>query len=161
MIKKLSRLIISIMLMLTLSVTAFACTDTGDGEEETRNPIEKVRYTEGVHDFTSPDIEGEWLVKDGVTDYQLLISAKADSIINTALSEFKLLFKRATNIDLLTVKDDQVTWSEDAKYISFGINDYQQEAGIEYDQIGIKDDGVRIITKGKTRMTTRLLCTGG
>ena len=152
MLKKLSRLLISILLMLTLSITAFACTQEGDGgeTEETKDPIEKVRYTDGVHDFTAPDVEGEYIVKDGVTDYQLLVPAVANSVVNKALEEFKLLFKRATNIDILTTKDNLVSYSEDAKYISFGINAYQKAAGVEYDQIAIKDDGVRIITKGKS-----------
>ena len=136
--------------MLTLSVTAFACTDTGEVGEETKEPIDKVTYTEGVHDYTAPDIEGEWLIKEGVTDYQMLVPATTNSVINKAVEEFKILFKRATNLDILTTKDSEVEWSEDAKYISFGINAYQQAAGVEYDQIGIKDDGVRIITKGKS-----------
>ena len=150
MLKKLSKIFISIILMLTLSVTALACTNDGDIIDETKEPIEKLSYTEGVHEFNATDIEGEWLVKDGKTDYQLLVPATANSVINKALEEFKLLFKRATNIDLLTTKDNQVTWSEDAKYISFGLNEYQEQAGIEYDQIGLKEDGIKIITKGKS-----------
>ena len=150
MLKKLSKIFISLILMLTLSVTALACTNDGGEVEETRAPIEKVRYTDGVHEFTAPDIEGKWLLKDGATDYQLLVPAASDSVINTALEEFKILFKRATNIDLLIVKDSQTTWSEEAKYISFGINEYQKAAGVEYDQIGIKEDGIRIITKGNS-----------
>ena len=66
--------------MLTLSVTVFACTDTGEVGEETKEPIEKVEYTEGVHDFTAPDIEGEWLIKEGVTDYQMLVPATSLNI---------------------------------------------------------------------------------
>ena len=150
MLRKLSKIFISLILMLTLSVTALACTNDGGEVEETKAPIEKLRYTDGVHEFTAPDIEGKWLLKDGATDYQLLVPATADSVINTALEEFKILFKRATNIDLLTIKDNQTTWSEEAKYISFGINEYQKAAGVEYDQIGIKEDGIRIITKGNS-----------
>ena len=121
MLKKLSRLLITSMLILTLSVTAFACTNTGEIIEETKEPIEKLRYTEGVHDYTAPDIEGEWLIKDGATDYQLVIPANANSVINSAVQEFKLLFARATNLDILAVKDTEVDWNEDSKYISFGI----------------------------------------
>ena len=123
MLKKLTRTLITIILMLTLSVTAFACGEEAGIVEETREPIEKVRYTEGVHDFTAPDIEGKWLIKDGATDYAIVLPATLDKILSKAYEEFKLLFTRATGISTMNVvRDTEVTWTEDVKYISIGNN---------------------------------------
>ena len=156
MLKKLSRLLISVLLMLTLAVTAFACTQEGTGGEveETMDPIEKVRYTEGVHEFTAPDIEGKYLLKDGMTDYAVVLPKVLDKIQTVAFEEFKLLFARATGITTLkVVRDSDVTYSEDAKYISIGNTAYVSQAGIEWNQevaSTLKDDGTRIITKGES-----------
>ena len=151
MFKKLSVKLISFILMLTLSVTAFACTSNEEGGEELQSPIEKVRYTEGVHDFTAPDIDGKYIVKDGATDYQILLPAVTDSITAKAVEEFKLLFERATNINSVTaVKDSDVTYNPDAKYISFGYNAYAQAAGIEFDPVYLKNDGLQIKTVGNS-----------
>ena len=155
MLKKLSKTLITIILMLTLSVTAFACGDNTSVVDETRDPIDKIRYTEGVHDFTAPDIEGKWLVKDGVTDYSIVLPATLDKILSKAYEEFKLLFTRATGITTMSVvRDTEVTWTEDAKYISIGNNaffeDAKEKAGIEFDAPSLKNDGTRIITKGET-----------
>ena len=155
MLKKLTRTLITIILMLTLSVTAFACGEEAGIVEETREPIEKVRYTEGVHDFTAPDIEGKWLIKDGATDYAIVLPATLDKILSKAYEEFKLLFTRATGISTMNVvRDTEVTWTEDVKYISIGNNaffeDAKEKAGIEFDAPSLKNDGTRIITKGET-----------
>lgn len=156
MLKKLSRLLISVLLMLTLAVTAFACTQEGTGGEveETMDPIEKVRYTDGVHEFTAPDIEGKYLLKDGMTDYAVVLPKTLDKIQTVAFEEFKLLFARATGITTLkVVRDTDVTYSEDAKYISIGNTSYIEQAGIEWNTTiaaELKEDGVRIITKGNS-----------
>ncbi len=154
MLKKIFNTIITVLLLITLSVTAFACTNDEGVVEETMDPIEKVRYTEGVHDFTAPDIEGEWLVKDGVTDYAIVLPKTLDTILTKAYEEFKLLFARATNITTMSVvRDTEVTWSEDVKYISIGNNAFVETADVEFDSsiaATLKNDGTRIITKGKT-----------
>ena len=151
MLKKLSRLFITIILILTLSVTAFACTDDAGIVEETAEPIDKIVYNEGVHDFTAPDIEGEWLVKDGVTDYTIVLPITMDFIVTKALEEFKILFEKATNITTISVvKESDVTWTEDGKYISIAQNAFFESADIEFDPVPLKNDGTRIITKGKS-----------
>ena len=148
MFKKISSLFISIILALVLSVTAFACSKNEAPVEETQEPIDKIRYTEGVHDFTAPDIDGKWLVKDGVTDYAIVLPAALDKILSKAYEEFKLLFARATGITAMTVvRDTEVTWSEDVKYISIGDNAFLKTANIDFPLISKGNKSLNLLAK--------------
>ena len=148
MFKKLTRAFVTIILILTLSVAAFACTSDNGDVAEKKDPIEKVTF-EGTHDFTAPDIDGKYLVKDGKTDYTIVFPETLDSVLTTAYEEFRTLFGRATGITSIGLAvDTAVEYTEDAKYISIGHNAYVENAGVEYDRLALGNDGVRIITKG-------------
>ncbi len=148
--KKLFRNLITLLLLLTISVSAVAC--TGNDDESERQPERvKVKYTDGIHRFSHPNIDGKYILKDGVTDYALVIPSSPSTIEKNAISEFEYIFKMATNFgSFKTVTDDEVTYSDDAKYISFGRNKYLESSGLEYDLNELETDGVRILTKGNS-----------
>ena len=116
-------------------------------------------YTGGVHDLTAPEIDGKYIVKDGATDYVLVIPAAADSRVELAADEFRVLFKRATNIDIPSVRDDSgdvVLTDDNAKRISVGettlitSRSEKEKAELGYDRGMLGLDGVRIITENNT-----------
>ncbi len=168
MFKKLSKLFVIFTIVLSLSLSLIAC-DEGDNDSneppvlaEWSNPQ---AYTDGIHQFTNTDSETEWLVKDGKTDYVLLAPAVQSKQIKTAIEEFQLLFYDATNINISVVLDTNV--NPNTKYISLAENAlfesiYVEDENVEgydpnkhitkaeYDKDSLKEDGYRIITKGKT-----------
>lgn len=113
----------------------------GGGKEDQR--IDFV----GVHDYTAPNEVDKWLIKDGKTDYVLIVSDELSSTEYTAKEEFIQFFKEATGITIRTVQDRGLKHSPTAKYISLGENDVFASSGITYDQATLTPDGVRIITK--------------
>ena len=77
--------IIALLLSL-ISVCSFAvgCNDDSD-KGGTVAATKKYRYTEGVHDFTAPETN-EYMVRDGKSDYKILLPANADSNLIVAES---------------------------------------------------------------------------
>lgn len=153
---------ITACLLATTCVFGAACgsknngTSTGDGGGDNTTYTERERYTyEGVHNMSAPEIEGEWLVKDGATDFVLVTPASSDSNINTAADEFRTFFKKATDIDIQTIRDDDVEnpaiSNDNAKRISLGLTTFvtdmtaeEQEAILGYNAEELGRDGVRI-----------------
>ncbi|MBR2322537.1 MAG: DUF4838 domain-containing protein [Clostridia bacterium] len=168
MFKKLSKLLVIFSIILSLSLSLIACGD-GDGDGGSNQPLPEYvnlqAYTKGIHDFTNTDSDTEWLVKDGKTDYVLYVPAVQSEKIKTAIQEFQLLFFDATGINIDYVLDTTPA-VENGKYISLGENALFESIYVEddfegydankhitkseFDKANLKEDGVRILTKGKT-----------
>ncbi len=172
--KKLLSIIFAIAILTSLCFTQFACvTPPGTSSDNSSvnggtnddsgmtAPTETGRYTftDGVHDLTAPEIEDEYIVQNGVSDYVIVAPGETNTKLELAIDEFKVLFKRATNIDLPTVRDnsgDPVLSNPNAKRISIGetklITDMSKEEQLAfgYDPSILGTDGVRIITKDNT-----------
>jgi hypothetical protein len=168
MFKKLSKLLVIFSIILSLSLSLIACGD-GDGDGGSTQPLPEYvnlqAYTKGIHDFTNTDSDTEWLVKDGKTDYVLYVPAVQSAKIKTAIQEFQLLFFDATGINISFVMDTTPA-VENGKYISIGENALFESVYVEddfegydankhitkseFDKANLKEDGVRILTKGKT-----------
>lgn len=142
---------IKIICILLAAISLF--TSVGCNEKETptktiARPEDKSTF-EGTHDLTATET-GEYLVKEGKTDYVLVINSKANAIEKTAKSEFKTLFKQATGINIPEVDATGLIHSAEKKYISIGENDLFKTTGIQLDKQTLTEDGVRIITKDKS-----------
>ena len=168
MFKKLSKLLVIFSIILSLSLSLIACGD-GDGDGGRTQPLPEYvnlqAYTKGIHDFTNTDSDTEWLVKDGKTDYVLYVPAVQSAKIKTAIQEFQLLFFDATGINISLIMDTTPA-VENGKYISIGENALFESVYVEddfegydankhitkseFDKANLKEDGVRILTKGKT-----------
>lgn len=164
MIKRLSRILVILTLVLTLSLSMFACGDNGEGSGETAYPeFERELAYQGVHQLNAPDSENTWLVKDGVSDFTLVVPVAQSKYMSIAKQEFDLLFFDATGLTLSMVTDSDSRLTTDGKYISLGENEffkannknpgdegYDPEIHIsdaEYDRNNLKTEGLRIITK--------------
>lgn len=88
----------------------------------------------------------DYLIKDGKTDYQVVVPEDCSSVINTAVGELTGLFYEATGISLSVIDDTAAT--EGGKYISLGKTSLLQATsvvdGITY--AALNTDGYRIAT---------------
>ncbi|MBO7213975.1 MAG: DUF4838 domain-containing protein, partial [Clostridia bacterium] len=141
-------------------------TPTGPGAEEESALNEFVPtyvYTDGIHDKSAKVSEDTWLVKNGVSDFAIIMPSVLSSEMKTAKKEFDLLFEDATGLTLPSIADTSDELTVDGKYISFGENAWFKkmnknpsdegydatihitDAEIDYEHLKI--EGVRIITK--------------
>ncbi len=111
----------------------------------------KYQFTDGVHDLTAP-VTSELMIKNGKTDYKILMPADADSYLFVAEKELKYFFEEATGVTLETVTEpkDGFTHTADAKYISLGNTKMFASSGVDLRKSELGSQGVRIVTKDKT-----------
>lgn len=104
-----------------------------------------------IHQFNMTETD-DYLVKNGFTDYVVLMPSEYDTYLMKAKDEFLYFFNQATNIDIRVEYESGTGKTHDAgnKYISIGQTKLLQSANlnINYDQLG--DEGCRILTKDKT-----------
>ena len=117
-------------------------------EKET---VEKVEYTDGVHDYTATETEN-YLVQNGATEYSVVIPQGADGFTTFAKDELVFFFKEATGIELSVISETSagLAHSESAKYISIGNTAMLESAGLEADESILGSQGARIVTKDNT-----------
>ena len=131
-----------------------ACNGQGNSEQstpQTQNVITPVRYEDGIHDFTAPETDG-YLVKNGVTEYKLVMPEKRNEFLDFAEGEFVALFEQATGIKIsvITESGEGLQHSATAKYISVGNTKMLASAGLAADESVLGSQGVRIKTVDDT-----------
>ncbi len=162
MIKKLSKYLITIILVIACSFTSLACAPgngggnggnggNGDGNGATVTAPVKRTY-QGTHVRTATDSLTDYLVQNGETEYTLVTAKNISNHINQAKKEFVELFERATGAKVGVATDEVVsTHSATGKYICIGNNELFQSAGIpDYNPTELTDEGYRIYTKDKS-----------
>ena len=90
-------------------------------------------------------IRGEHLVKDGTSEYKIVIPDDASSLIQIAVSEFNKFFSEATGVSLPVVSDKDI--KDKDKFISIGETTLLQNTDITYEYEELGRDGYKIITK--------------
>ncbi|MBE5733528.1 MAG: DUF4838 domain-containing protein [Clostridiales bacterium] len=146
------------VLMFTFLLGVVGCSDSdkgyypGDGEPSDFGSIDRVSYA-GTHDINVSDTDN-YLVRDGRTDYTVVISEDASDMVSQVKTDFIILFKKATGISLGFQFDNNITdFTENSKYISIGNTSLVSKAGISKDEFSvanIKKEGIRIITKNQS-----------
>ncbi len=116
--------------------------------DESAKAAEKLKY-DGTHIYTAPDTDSD-LVKDGKTEYAVVIPENKTALITRAKDEFVYLFKEATGININVISDGGLSHTADGKYISIGETELLKSSGTVIDKKRLGDDGVRIVTKDKT-----------
>lgn len=111
-------------------------------------------FTDGVHQISISPREGEYLVKDGKTDYVIVHPANATARENTAVTELQTYFQAATGIILSAVSDADAAWTAESKYISVGATSLVSAAEVEVNAGVLGQTGVRVVTKGNTVFLT-------
>lgn len=88
------------------------------------------------------------LVKDGKSYYRIVESSSSSEIEKLALSELKYFFEMATDIVLPSIKDNEVGYSENSRFIVLGSNNLIAEAaGVSVGDGATSDSGYSLITK--------------
>ncbi|MCQ2741994.1 MAG: DUF4838 domain-containing protein [Bacilli bacterium] len=140
------------LFLLLLSALMVGCSGPQSGGDVIGKEDDIARYPfEGVHDFDVKETE-DYIVKNNVTDYKLLLPNAVDSYLTTAKEEFVALFKKATGITIDVVNETAAGMEHDAlgKYISIGDTHMFSTSGLSFDKEALGTQAVRIQTKDKT-----------
>ena len=95
-------------------------------------------------------------IKDGKTDYKVVIPEETTDIVKNAAQELVYFVYEASGISLEVVTDENAAYSSTAKYISFGNTDIAQEANVSVDYSIVGSNGYIIQTQGQS-----VFCIGG
>ena len=134
-------------LLAVSTLFSVACSKPEDSSVESGvDGVEKVTY-DGTHVYTATDTN-EYILKDGKTDYVLVIPKDCSATIKTALEEFIWLFKKATGVTLSSRKDSEdLLHTAGTKYLSLGETSLLKSSGLEIDKSVLGMDGLRIVSK--------------
>ena len=163
--KRIFKTAISLFLALTLTLGVTACNDGSDGDNGSGkglvistetvaeiNQEARVLYN-GTHEVSATDTE-KYLVKDGASDYVVVIPSGAGPMLVDGKNDLLILFKKATGVSLSAKYDSDITeFTETDRYISLGKTKLVEMAGIdesEFSNEKLKDEGIRIITKNNS-----------
>jgi len=150
----------SLVLSATILFSATACGGNGlnlfGKGEKPKDETDKLNVYQGTHIYTAPDTD-DYLVRNGRSDYIVVIPENAGENVLIAQEEFVHLFKMATGIELRTMTDTGLTHNAYNKYISIGETSLLSSADIELDKKSLGLDGGRVVTKDKSVY----ICGGG
>jgi len=141
-IKKTFISILSLMLSLLFCVSTVGC------NEQTENKVI------GPEVISATDID---LVKNGMSDYVIVIPEDATNYEQYAAEELQLYIKQSTGANLNIVSDIGRTFNSQDKVISLGQTTIYQGSGVTVDYDEFKRDGFKI----KRLDNTLVLCGGG
>ncbi len=136
---------ITLFSIMLLSIST-ACTCNGFGGQESSSS------TPSVAEETAID-----LVKDGKSDYKIVLSKDATNYETYAAEELALYIKEATNCAIDCVTDEGRGFNENDKVISLGETNVLRGSGVKVDYNQLKRDGFVIKRLGNTL----ILCGGG
>jgi len=142
--------IISTLLSLTTLLTFVGC-NKGSNPSGEQSSIDALRVVyNGTHKFNVETTDKDF-VKDGKTDYKIVVSSEANTLVANALTEFRYFFEKATGIKLDVVYDNgNMSHNDNQKYISIGETSLLKTSGVVYDKKSLGRDGIRIATKDDT-----------
>ncbi len=137
--------IISLLMSLLVSTSIVfsgcnGCNGCSDGGGDTPS-------TEDTSAMEKTNID---MLKDGRTDYKLVVPENMLSNEAIASEEFVYFFKQATDIDIPVIKDTGLTHDANAKYFSLGNTTLLQSTDITLNSLELNYDGGKIITKDST-----------
>ena len=91
-----------------------------------------------------------FLLKNGATDYQIVIPQEFNSNENLAAQEIQVLFEEGTNVRLSIITDENLTFSNNCTYISVGNTSLKEQAEIADNEESLGINGFAIKTVGNT-----------
>jgi hypothetical protein len=141
--KKLKKLLALALSLITLTSVFTACTD----KPSTPNvPVDI--STNGIHNYKVSETNLD-MVKNGSSDYKIVIPKDASDILIFAANELQVLFGEATGVTLPIVKDSSITYSIDAKVISLGETALFKAANLKAEKQTLDRNGFMIKTVGE------------
>lgn len=141
--RKLLTNLIVFILIFSVMASASAC----GGNEEPNSVQSKFTFS-GTHIYNAVDTDTDFL-KDGRTDYVIVLPEKKSSVLLNAYQEFLYFFKMATDINLATLTDVNLSDTQHksgTKYISLGNTTLLKSSGIVLDKNLLGEDGFKIAT---------------
>lgn len=131
--------IISVFLVLCVILSSVGC-----GKSET---VKKLDY-QGLHELNYTETD-DYIVKNGKSDYSVLMSTEPTTKEKKAKDEFLYFFELATGIRLSVVANDS-EHSATAKYFSIGNTNAYKTANLTIDGTKLGNDSLTVETKDKT-----------
>lgn len=127
-----------------VALLAFGCI-TGCKNSPTESSIDSTTQEETL-DYK----EGEYLIKNGESDYQIIFPTVTDAVLEFASAEITQFLDEATGCEYVVQSDDGCHYDENAKYISVGKTKLLEEAGIEISADELETSGYIVKTVGKS-----------
>lgn len=138
------------IICLTLSAfTLFSCAACNDEETSSVPGQSTTRTNAENHQFNYTETDN-WLLKNGQTDYVIVIPMTASTEVTYACDELVRYFEEATGVTLKTSVDNNLSHNASNKYISLGDTTLWKTSGLQFDSSKFGEDGVRIMTKDQT-----------
>ncbi len=132
--KKIILFVLALIMLVSSVVCGSGCGNRPDDDSKTNQYVETNHY----------------IVKDGTTDYKIVIPASAGYYEQLAADELQILLKEALDVELDVVYDRGLEYTPLVKYISIGENDLANQAGVKSDYNTLGNSGYIIKTVGKT-----------
>lgn len=117
--------------------------------ENTLVPPSVPDVEDGVHDFEVGLTEYD-LVKDGATDYVIVVPEDAGEIIEFAAGELQYFLGEATGASFAVETDAGKSYSAVSKYLSLGNTSLAESAGVAAAEAEYTVSGYRIDTEGRS-----------
>ena len=140
---KFHRLICTILSIIFICGVFSSCkkdNSTSDDDPKTNNQNHNFAYEE----------TDNYLLKDGVTEYKVVLPKTDVAEISYAKTELINMFEEATGVTLKSEFDTGLSHTKDGKYISIGDTTLYRSSGLNVDLSALTEDGVRILTKDNT-----------
>lgn len=118
---------------------------TACGDKTTAKEKEQI-FSGGIHKYEVKETS-EFIVKNGHSDYRIVIDKDADDSAVFAADEMQTLFLEATGISLPIINDESVGKGDGSKNIILGSNKLFEEAKIALDEEQLEKNGFLIKTK--------------
>ncbi len=124
---------------------------TGCGGSSSKGESSSETQEEATHHRFTATPTSHSLIKNGKTNYKIVMSSEENEQLLYARNELTSLFLEATGIELGVVYDSNLAYSNTDTYISLGKNAYFVSAKLEdTNWADYGRDGVRILTKGQS-----------
>ncbi|MBR4942874.1 MAG: DUF4838 domain-containing protein [Clostridia bacterium] len=140
--------ILAVLLASISLISLFGCKNNNKGNNSEPSGVVKPTVTDTIHEF-SMETTPYSLVKNGATEYKILVSEKGKITHAEAISELQLFFEEATDIKLTAVTGEN-TFDSNAKYISLGDTNFLQTADVSIDYATLGSQGYEIHTVGQS-----------
>lgn len=143
--------LLAIILSVTTLCTACKKPQESSGPSPDTIPFPSIE-TDKKEDSPYEDT-GKYIVKDGATEYKIVVDKDASARTSIAANELQYFFEEATGIILPIVDDEGLTYDEQGKYFSIGENNLsvgEGSANLTIDKTLLKNSGLRVETKGNT-----------
>ena len=133
--------LVAIILAAAVVFSATGCSCGGVAEEKPE--------AFGTHIYTATDTEKD-LVKNGMSDYKIVVPETPTDRITAASDELTTLFEEATGVKLPIVKCGDSVHDDEAKIISIDKTSQFLSSDIDADKKVLGKDGHKIVTKGNS-----------